>query len=115
MRRGDVYVVDLDPAHGVAASRVRPAVVISNDAANRAAQRSGRGVVTIIPICSTSGRVHPFQVRLPAAACGLAVDSKAQADQVRSVSAERLRWRLGSVPADVLRRIDDALRIHVGL
>jgi mRNA interferase MazF len=115
MRRGDIYVVDLDPARNSAASRVRPAVVVSNDAANRAAQRSGRGVVTVIPISSRIGQIHPFQVRLPAAECGLAVDSKAHADQVQSVSAARLRWRVGTVPAELLRRLDDALRIHVGL
>ena len=43
MRRGDIYWVDLDPAQGAEANKIRPAVVVSNDAANRAAGRGGRG------------------------------------------------------------------------
>ena len=81
MRRGDVYWVDLEPARGSEANKTRPAVIVSNDAANRAARRTGRGVVTVVPITSNVGRVYPFQVLLRAADCGLTADSKAQAEQ----------------------------------
>jgi mRNA interferase MazF len=114
MRRGEIYTVDLEP-HGSEANKVRPAVIVSNDAANRSAERSGRGVVTVVPITSNTDRVHPFQVRLVAADCGLAVDSKAQAEQVRAVSPTRLRRRVGAVPRAAMLRIDAALRLHLNL
>ncbi|MGQ0838913.1 type II toxin-antitoxin system PemK/MazF family toxin [Actinokineospora sp.] len=115
MRRGDVHLVDLDPALGSEADKVRPAVIVSNDAANQVAARTGRGVVTVVPVTSNTDRVYPFQVLLPKAACGLVSDSKAQAEQVRSVATARLRRRVGRLPPAVLTRLDDALRTHLGL
>lgn len=115
MRRGDVHWVDLDPVRGSEANKTRPAVIVSNDAANRAARRAGRGVVTVVPITSNVGRVYPFQVLLPATDCGLPTDSKAQAEQVRTISTDRVRKRIGTVPADVMGRLDGALRTHLAL
>jgi mRNA interferase MazF len=115
MRRGDVYWVDLDPVRGSEANKIRPAVIVSNDAANRAARRTGRGVVTIVPVTSNVGRVYPFQVILTAADCGLAADSKAQAEQVRTVATGRLRKKVGRLPPEVLVRLDGALRTHLAL
>ncbi|RLK59296.1 type II toxin-antitoxin system PemK/MazF family toxin [Actinokineospora cianjurensis] len=115
MRRGDIHLVDLDPSRGSEANKVRPAVIVSNDAANQAAQRAGRGVVTVVPITSNTVRVFPFQVLLPAGDCGLVADSKAQAEQVRSVATARIGRRLGRVPARLLPSLDDALRVHLGL
>ncbi|GAA1333479.1 type II toxin-antitoxin system PemK/MazF family toxin [Saccharothrix algeriensis] len=115
MRRGDIYWVDLDPALGAEANKTRPAVVVSNDAANRAAGRGGRGVVTVVPITSNTTRVYPFQVLLPAKDCGLGSDSKAQAEQVRTVAAARLRSRIGALPPAVLKQLDEALRLHLSL
>jgi mRNA interferase MazF len=115
MRRGDVYWVDLEPVRGSEANKTRPAVIVSNDAANRAAGRPGGGVVTIVPVTSNVGRVYPFQVLLSAAQCGLATDSKAQAEQVRTVATARLRKKVGTLPADALGRLDGALRTHLAL
>ncbi|SDC15811.1 type II toxin-antitoxin system PemK/MazF family toxin [Actinokineospora iranica] len=115
MRRGDIHLVDLDPTLGSESNKVRPAVIVSNDAANQVALRTGRGVVTVVPITSNTSRVFPFQVLLPAVDCGLVTDSKAQAEQVRSIATARLRRRLGRVPPALLARLDDALRTHLGL
>ena len=90
MRRGDVVLVDLDPVRGSEAAKRRPAVVVSNDGANAAAERLGRGVVTVVPVTSNVRRVYPFQIVLPAAESGLPRDSKAQAEQVRSVDVARV-------------------------
>ncbi|HVK26152.1 MAG TPA: type II toxin-antitoxin system PemK/MazF family toxin [Actinokineospora sp.] len=114
MRRGDIHLVDLDPTQGSEANKTRPAVIVSNDAANAVAARTGRGVVTVVPITSNTDRIFPFQVLLPVA-CGLAVASKAQAEQVRSVATTRIRKRIGRVTPELLTRIDEALRIHLSL
>ena len=115
MRRGEIRLVDLEPARGSEARKRRPAVIVSNDGANATAARLGRGVVTVVPVTSNVDRVFPFQVLLPADDCGLARESKAQAEQVRSVSVERLTALIGSVPAPLMRRLDDALRLHLSL
>ncbi|GAB4047981.1 type II toxin-antitoxin system PemK/MazF family toxin [Catellatospora paridis] len=115
MQRGDVYLVDLDPAQGAESDKVRPAVLVGNTVANRTAERNGRGVVTLVPVTSNVERIYPFQALISAGEGGLARDSKAQAEQVRSVDCARLRKRLGSLRPDTLRRLDAALRVHLDL
>ena len=115
MRRGDIVVVSLDPVRGSEANKNRPAVVVSNDAANTAATRLGRGVITVVPVTSNVARVYPFQVLLPAVQTGLSRDSKAQAEQVRSVAVERIGERMGRLPAAIMDQLDEALRVHLCL
>ena len=115
MRRGEIREVDLDPVRGSEASKRRPAVIVSNDAANTTAERLGRGVITVVPVTSNVERVYPFQTLLPAAVTGLRQDSKAQAEQVRSVSIERVGERVGVVPRALMARLDEALRVHLAL
>lgn len=115
MLRGEICLVDFDPVRGSEANKQRPAIIVSNDGANAAAARLERGVVTVVPVTSNVTRVYPFQVLLPAAACGLARDSKAQAEQVRSVAVERVGRRVGRLPPALLSELDDALRLHLGL
>jgi mRNA interferase MazF len=115
VRRGEIHIVDLDPPRGSEASKRRPAVIVSNDGANATATRLGRGVITILPITSNTERVYPFQVLLTAATTGLQQDSKAQAEQVRSVAVQRVGELIGQVPAAVMLDIDEALRLHLAL
>lgn len=115
MLRGEVRLVDLEPVRGSEATKRRPAVIVSNDHANAAAARGGRGVVTVVPLTSSTTRVWPFQVLLPAESTGLDRDSKAQAEQVRSVSVERVGAALGRLVGERLAEVDEALRLHLAL
>ena len=115
MRRGEVRVVDLDPARGSEASKRRPAVIVSNDGANSTAERLGRGVLTVVPVTSRTARVHPVQVLLPASRTGLRQNSKAQAEQVRAVAVERIGGLVGELPTDLVAALDEALRLHLAL
>lgn len=115
MRRGEIRWVDLDPARGSETNKLRPAVIVSNDGANAMAHRLGRGVVTVVPMTSNTERVYPFQVLLAAAHTGLATDSKAQAEQVRSVAVERIGRRMGSLLGPEVSALDEALRLHLAL
>ena len=90
-------------------------MIVSNDGANLAAQRAGRGVVTVVPVTSNTSAVHPFQVLLPAAASGLDRDSKAQAEQVRAIAVERLGPRVGALTPELVVALDEALRLHLAL
>jgi mRNA interferase MazF len=115
VRRGEIVRVNLDPARGSEADKTRPAIVVSNDAANAAATRLGRGVITVVPVTSSTDRVYPFQVLLPAHQTGLPRDSKAQAEQVRSIAVERVGQRVGRLPAALIAELDRALRVHLSL
>lgn len=115
MRRGEIRIVDLDPARGTESNKRRPAVVVSNDGANTTAERLGRGVVTVVPVTSNVDRVYPFQVLLDADSTGLARDSKAQAEQIRSVAIERIGERVGALTPELLGALDEALRLHLAL
>ncbi len=115
MRRGEIRLVDLDPTRGAEAGKRRPAVIVSNDAANVTAAKLDRGVLTVVPVTSNVRRVHPFQVLLESGCGGLSQDSKAQAEQVRSIAVERIGERLGELPTLVMRQLDDALRLHLSL
>ena len=99
MLRGEIRLTDLDPARASEASKRRPAVIVSNDRANASAARLGRGVVTIVPVTGNLTQVYPFQVLLNAEETGLRVDSKAQGEQIRSVSVERLGAWVSNMPA----------------
>lgn len=115
MRRGDIHLVDFEPSRGSEADKRRPAVIVSSDASNAVVSRLRRGLVTVVPLTSNVARTYPFQVVLPAVRTGLDRDSKAQAEQIRSVAVERVGSRIGLVPYSLLTRLDEALRIHLDL
>jgi mRNA interferase MazF len=115
MRRGDICLVDLDPVRGSESDKRRPAVIVSNDGANVTATRLGRGVVTVVPLTTTTDRVYPFQVLLPSTATGLGRDSKAQAEQVRSIDVHCVGPTVGIVPGALMLDLDEALRLHLAM
>ncbi|MFL0578216.1 type II toxin-antitoxin system PemK/MazF family toxin [Dietzia sp. 179-F 9C3 NHS] len=115
MRRGEIRIVDFEPARGSEANTRRPAVLVSRDRGNATADRLGRGVVTVVPVTSNTATVHPFQVLLPAEDTGLRSDSKAQCEQVRAVSVDRIGPRIGGLGPDLVSELDDALRLHLDL
>jgi len=115
MQRGDVVWVDLDPARRSEANKRRPAVVVSNDGANRTAEQLGRGVITVVPVTTNTSRVYPFQVLLPVDRCGLKQTSKAQAEQIRAVSIDRIGTVAGRLPPDIVEQLDLAIRLHLAL
>ena len=108
-------LVDLGPARGAEADKRRPVIVVSNDGANAWADRDGRSMITVVPVTSNTNVVHPFQVFLPASSTGLNRDSKAQAEQVRSVDVDRVGRRVGSLAPELMQDLDEALRLHLVL
>lgn len=107
MSRGEVYWVDLEPSVGSEANKRRPCVIVSRDASNRAA-----ATVTVVPVTSNVHRIYPFDVHLDI----LDQPSKAQANQVRTVSKERLLGPpVARLSAELMRQLDAALRLHLAL
>ena len=111
MRRGDVFYANLDPTQGAETQKTRPVVIVSNNAANRAG-----ALVTVLPLTSNVTRIFPFEVKLPASDTGLGKDSKAMAQQVRTLDKGRLAQSAsGQVPAKRMQQVDAALRLHLSL
>ncbi|MET7364727.1 type II toxin-antitoxin system PemK/MazF family toxin [Streptomyces sp. NPDC005566] len=115
MKRGDIYLVDYERVRGSDADKARPSVIISNDGANAVVARTGRGVVTVVPLTSNVARIYPFQVLLQAGETGLTKDSKVQCEQIRAMAEERFVRQVGTVPRRRMTDIDAALRRHLAL
>ena len=108
IRRGDVFLVNLDPVVGSEVGKSRPAVILQNELANRTSP-----TVTVVPISSSVERIFPFQVRLPKGEGGFEREIKVLCEQIRTLSRERLGEKLGELPARRLAEIRTALDRHL--
>ncbi|MFI5461323.1 MAG: type II toxin-antitoxin system PemK/MazF family toxin [Isosphaerales bacterium] len=109
--RGEIWLVNFDPALGAEIQKTRPAVVVSLDTIGRLPLRM------IVPITDWKPQYanYPWMVELPASADnGLAKDSVADAFQTKSVSQSRFVRLLGQVAADQLDEIAAAIALCVG-
>ncbi|MEG4229555.1 type II toxin-antitoxin system PemK/MazF family toxin [Microcoleus sp. N9_B2] len=110
MKRGEIYYANLSPTVGSEIDKRRPVLVVSNDANNRAAN-----TVTILPITSNVTRVYPFEVLLNPEDSGLSKPSKVQAQQVRTISKQRITSRdaVGSLSEEIMQLVNAALKLHL--
>ncbi len=115
MNRGDLVIVNFDPIEGSDANKVRPAIIVSNDAANQSAAQTGRGVITVVPVTKSTVRIYPFQVLLLSSETGLRNDSKAQAEQIRAVSVNRIGDTVGRVSQHTMKQLEKAILLHLDL
>ena len=106
VKRGEVWWVEFDPSVGSEIRKTWPAVIVSNDAANRNLAR-----VVVVPLTSNTGRQYPGEAVV-------SVDgqsSKAMADQIRAADKARLKSPLGMVGKADMQVVEDAIRVHLGL
>lgn len=109
IKRGEVYWVNLDPTIGAEIRKTRPAVIISNDINNQNAQ-----TVSVLPLTSSTTKVHPFEVLIEAGVLG-PESGKIKANQIRTIDKKRLGGLLGMLPARLIAKAEDALRLHLDL
>lgn len=106
MQRGEVWWVNFDPSVGGEIRKRRPAIIVSNDAANKYLNR-----VQVVPLTSKMGRVYPSEAVVE-------VDGKrgkALADQLTTVSKQRLLNRAGRISEAELFEVEKAIQVQLGL
>jgi mRNA interferase MazF len=114
MRRGYVYWADLTPRSGSEQMGRRPVIVVSHDGFNQApAWRS----VIVVPISTSSlqGKRGPTAVEIPGGAAGLPKTGFALCHQVTTLDRAKLTRRVGSLPADLLRGVEEGLKVALDL
>jgi len=106
MKRGEVWWVEFDPSVGSEIKKTRPAVIVSNDAANRNLAR-----VVVVPLTSNTGRLYPGEAVVTVGG----QSSKAMADQIMAADKTRLKDRLGELSKADMLGVEDAIKIHLDL
>lgn len=110
LRRGDVWMLDLNPTRGHEQAGIRPVIVVSANELNQ----SPAGLVVVVPITSRHKGIRSH-VRIDPPEAGLDLVSYAKCEDVRSVSTQRLVRRLGAVSESTLSQVEAILRIILGL
>lgn len=106
MNRGEIWWVEFDPSVGSKIRKTRPAVIISNDSANRNLAR-----VVVIPLTSNVDRQYPGEALVTLDG----KPSKVMADQVMAADKSRLKNQLGALTKADMQAVEDAIRIHFGM
>jgi len=105
-RRGEVWWVCFDPSVGGEIRKTRPALVLSNNAANAALNR-----VIVVPLTSQTAKLYPGEAMVTLNG----EQSKAMADQIATASKERLRDKLGSLSLADLAAVEKAVLLQLGI
>ena len=105
IRRGDIYYADLRPVVGSEQGGIRPVIVVQNEAGNKHSS-------TVIIAAITSKMTH---IMLDSARCDIAKDSVILLEQLRTIDKQRLKEKVCHVDSDVLKKVDEALKISLEL
>lgn len=110
IKRGEIYYADLSPIKGSEQGGVRPCLIIQNDVGNKFSPCT---IVAIITTRTTKAKL-PTQLWLPSS-CGLPRNSMVECEQIRTIDKKRLGEKCGEVDSATMRKINECLKISVGI
>jgi mRNA interferase MazF len=105
MNRGEVWWVNFEPSIGGEIRKKRPAVIVSNNASNKHLNR-----IQVIPLTSNVDRLYPSEAFVTLNG----TLNKAMADQLTTVSKERLVNQIGSLSRDDMSQVERAMQVQLG-
>jgi mRNA interferase MazF len=110
IERGEIWLANLGPTVGGEIRKTRPVLIVSNNT-NNVYNR----VVTVLPLTSNTSKIFSFEVLLAEGIANLPRDSKAKADQIRTLDKSRLVKKIGALPSQQMNDVEKAMKIHLGL
>lgn len=105
-RRAEVWWVSFDPSVGGEIQKTRPAIVISNDAANAVLNR-----VIVVPVTSQVTKLYPGEALVTING----EQRKAMADQIMTASKQRLKKKLGNLSRTDMAGVEGAVLLQLGI
>jgi mRNA interferase MazF len=114
MRRGDLFLAELQPRTGAELRGVRPVLILSHDSFNQA---PGWRSVTVVPLITSAAQARrgPTAVYVPDGAGGLKGAGIAACHQITTLDRSKLTRRIGAVPADVLAAVEAGIKAALDL
>ncbi|TJX15191.1 type II toxin-antitoxin system PemK/MazF family toxin [Tissierella creatinini] len=111
VKRGDIFYADLSPVIGSEQGGVRPVLVVQNDVGNKYSP-----TIIIAAITSQINKARlPTHIEINATDFGLPKDSVVLLEQIRTIDKKRLREKIGRFDEDMMKSVDEALRVSIGL
>lgn len=109
-KRGEIYLVNFDPTIGAEIKKIRPALILQNDTANRWSS------ITIVAAITSQFEepLYPTEVLLKAPEGKLETDSVVLLNQIRSIDKRRLIKRLGALKPGTMTQVEQAILISFG-
>lgn len=111
IKRGDIWFVNLDPTIGHEIKKTRLCIILQNDIGNKYSNTTIIGPIT----SQNTQKIYPIEVLLTNENSGLEKESKVVLAQIRAVDKRRLLKKLSRVDEITLTKIDEALKISLGL
>ena len=111
IKRGDIFYVDLNPTKGSEQAGRRPVIVIQNNVGNEMSP-----TIIIAPLTTKKfSKEYPTNVHIKKGTASLKEDFVILLSQIRTIDKKRLERKIGSLFEEILAKMDEAIKISLGL